>query len=124
MGISDTREYHTAWRTKNRVKYRNYQLKHTQGITEIEYQAMLQGQNHQCAICGKAAGTEKDGNGGTRRLAIDHCHLTGFVRGLLCVKCNSVLGYFKDNPELLRKAILYLDTNRARIIQLIESISK
>jgi hypothetical protein len=62
---------------------------------------LLSAQDGRCAICGAERGT--------RRLAIDHDHTTGFIRGLLCVRCNTGLGSFRDDPELLRKAIEYLD---------------
>lgn len=54
-----------------------------------------------CEICG---GKDKD-----RNLALDHCHKTGQVRGRLCMACNVALGHFKDNTDLLRKAVEYLD---------------
>ena len=56
-------------------------------------------QNHACAICGRVM---KD------KLFLDHCHKSGKLRGLLCCTCNSGLGMFKDNPELLDNAIRYL----------------
>lgn len=49
--------------------------------------------------------------GEPKRLAIDHCHDTGKVRGLLCMSCNIGLGAFKDVPELLFVAYLYLKGN-------------
>lgn len=52
-----------------------------------------------CAICGVRP---------DRSLALDHCHKTGKLRGLLCFSCNVALGHFKDDPKLLRKAIRYL----------------
>ena len=46
-----------------------------------------------------------------KRLSVDHNHITGKIRGLLCSSCNVGLGVFKDSPDLLRKAIKYLDDN-------------
>jgi hypothetical protein len=66
------------------------------------YAVLLEMQNHCCLICGKS---EKE-NG--KRLSLDHNHSTHQVRGLLCSNCNTGLGGFKDNEELLSKAIAYL----------------
>jgi hypothetical protein len=63
---------------------------------------MLKAQNYKCAICGNE--DEVEG----RKLAIDHCHSEGRVRGLLCGKCNRGLGLFYDNTDLLEKAKDYL----------------
>lgn len=64
---------------------------------------MLEGQNHVCAICSRP-----ETRGKTKYLSVDHCHTTGKVRGLLCAKCNTVLGYMNDNPDYLTKAMEYL----------------
>lgn len=77
-------------------------IRNQYGITLEQYNNMLEAQNYTCAICGN--GDEVEG----RRLAIDHCHTTGEVRGLLCGKCNRALGLFYDNKDLLSKAIKYL----------------
>lgn len=63
---------------------------------------MLDDQGGVCAICSK-----EDAAG--KRLAVDHCHETGKVRGLLCLKCNTVLGKMNDEVNLLKKAIAYLE---------------
>lgn len=78
---------------------REWKLKNKYNITGAEYDAMLARQGGACAICGdeKAAS-----------LAVDHCHQTGKVRGLLCVNCNRGIGYFLDQPERLTKAAQYL----------------
>lgn len=76
-------------------------LKRNYGITHDDYLQMLKTQNGLCAICSKAE--EK------RRLAVDHCHHTGKIRGLLCGKCNTAIGKLNDNVCLLKKAIQYLE---------------
>lgn len=83
---------------------RNTQLKSDYGINIDEYEAMEKSQNYSCKICG---GKQTDGRG----LAVDHCHSTGKIRGLLCSKCNRALGGFNDDPELLDKAKNYLLEN-------------
>lgn len=70
------------------------------GITLEVFNNLLAEQDGTCAIC--------DGVNKTRSLAVDHCHTTGTVRGLLCDSCNLGIGKFKDDPELLRKVIEYL----------------
>jgi len=66
------------------------------------YEELLLKQGGHCAIC-KNVPTED------RRLAIDHCHKSGIVRGLLCSRCNIGLGYFLDDPIRLKSAIEYLE---------------
>jgi hypothetical protein len=71
------------------------------GLTIPQFEEMELRQGGVCKICG---GISTAG----RRLAVDHCHKTKIVRGLLCHNCNSALGLFKDNPSLLLQAALYL----------------
>ena len=71
-----------------------------QGVTLKEYDRMLAKQGGVCAICGEPPAKI--------RLAVDHCHTTGKVRGLLCLRCNMGLGYFTDDPAKLEAAIEYL----------------
>lgn len=61
-----------------------------------------------CAICKQLASGMLNSRA---RLAVDHCHTTGKIRGLLCGGCNVGLGHFKDNPEYLANAIEYLKEN-------------
>lgn len=72
------------------------------GITAEDYQKLFDEQQGCCAICGKHQINFK------RRLAVDHCHTTLKVRGLLCSPCNTMLGHAKDNVSTLQAAILYL----------------
>lgn len=75
------------------------------GITNEDYQSLLDKQKGRCAIC------STNDLGKFRHFCVDHCHKTGKVRGLLCHTCNRALGLFKDDPSLLRKAGQYLDDN-------------
>jgi len=75
------------------------------GISKEDYLALLADQEGLCAIC------EEDND---RGLVIDHNHLTGVVRGLLCRQCNMALGAFQDNPLLLLRAAAYLRKVRSR----------
>lgn len=90
------------------LQKRDVVIRKQYGITLAEYDELLKDQNYKCAICGNE--DEVEG----RRLAIDHCHSQGHVRGLLCGKCNRGLGLFNDNPELLNNAIGYLKNALAR----------
>lgn len=84
-----------------RQRFDNY------GITQDEYEAMLDAQGGVCAICAEPE-RAKHQNGLPRSLAVDHDHVTGAVRGLLCTNCNQALGKFKDDPARIQKAIDYL----------------
>ena len=89
-----------------KIKRTDYSLKKAYGISSEEYQEKLKQQNYVCAICSKAQTT--------KALAVDHCHTTGIIRSLLCGSCNTGLGQFKDNPELLLKAADYLKEHNGR----------
>lgn len=72
------------------------------GITSEQYEALYEAQGGRCAICQRATGA-------TKRLAVDHDHVTGFVRGLLCKPCNrDVLGHLRDSVMALIRAARYL----------------
>ena len=86
---------------KNPDKVRNTKLKTLFGITVEQYNEMFEQQNGVCAICKQSCITY-------RMLAVDHCHITGHVRGLLCSRCNIGLGQFCDNIDYLNSAIEYL----------------
>ena len=92
-----------AWDKRNpekRVKLlRNGQKRRRYGLTEMDYELGIMACGGHCEICGI---TFQDAP------HVDHVHGTKLVRGLLCSECNLGLGKFKDNPELLEKAALYL----------------
>lgn len=76
------------------------------GLTLLEYRAMLDRQGGRCAICGADACVTG------KRFAVDHCHRTNQVRGLLCHCCNTGIGQLQDNPVILRAAIRYLEESQ------------
>ena len=121
------KEYHAKWYETNKekrlkqisdydksqpkewrhAKGRKHHLKKRYNITQQEYETKLASQDYKCALCGKDASDNKRG-GKLDPLHIDHCHKTNTLRDLLCHQCNSGLGQFKDNIEILQKAIDYL----------------
>lgn len=86
---------------------RNIQYIRLYGITLDEYERLATKQSNVCAICNQPETLILRGR--IKRLHVDHCHITNKVRGLLCAKCNKALGLFYDKPELLQKAINYLN---------------
>jgi hypothetical protein len=74
------------------------------GITESEFKAMLDAQNHACAICRAPASDQK------KSLHIDHDHKTGKVRGLLCSHCNFMIGHALDSSKRLLAGAAYLNS--------------
>ena len=82
-------------------------LKHKYGLTLGDYDRMFEQQNGVCAICGQPE-TKKHQSGAIIRLAVDHCHNTSEIRGLLCYKCNLLLGHAEDSIQVLKSAIKYL----------------
>jgi len=78
-----------------------------QGCSTNQYRTLFEAQGGRCAICGVGEG-HRSRYGKACRLAIDHNHRTGQVRGLLCNNCNRGLGRFKDSIEFLEAAVRYL----------------
>ena len=91
---------------------RNSELKKRYGITLDWYNSQLQAQGGICAIC-KQAETSFNRIGNVQNLAVDHHHKSGKPRELLCSNCNRGLGCFKDDIDLMKKAILYLEKHDA-----------
>lgn len=107
----------TIWTANNREKYKQYAKKSKItnkdknrnsyylkrfGITLEEFNSLATAQNNLCKICNNPERTHKN-------LNVDHCHVTGKIRGLLCTSCNTALGLFKDLKSNLEQAIQYLD---------------
>ena len=80
----------------------NEEMLHRYGIDLEEFDRMLAEQGGVCAICGGGL------RHGRNRFDIDHDHVTGKVRGLLCSDCNRGIGFLRDNPDILKRAAEYL----------------
>lgn len=96
------------YRKDNPEKFKNLSLKKDFGITLNDYKKLLKDQNGVCKLCEKPEVT-KHQKGKIKDLAVDHCHESGIVRGLLCWVCNTGIGKLQDSPELLRKAADYIE---------------
>lgn len=88
---------------KDPIKEKQRYLMRNYGLTIEEHLALLEVHNHQCAICGTNKSDRKD-----KKLIVDHCHQSGKVRGILCHKCNLILGNANDLIGTLEQAIIYL----------------
>lgn len=88
---------------KNESQSWAYQLRKKYGIGPDDYSRMLEEQGGCCAICGKHHSDL------SKRMAVDHNHATGEVRGLLCADCNTGIGKLNDDPAVLRRACEYLE---------------
>lgn len=100
--------YMRDWARRNPEKVRRINLKKMYGITPEQYDEMMVSQGGVCAICHKTCQTG-------RRLSVDHNHATGAVRALLCGKCNTAIGMFRDDPTLIGRAQDYLEHHRPAV---------
>lgn len=100
---------------------RDGELRRKYDISLSEYERMAEENGDACAICG----TMEKGRarGRVRYWSVDHDHETGEIRGLLCQKCNSLLGMADDDIEILQKAIAYLELYRERAEPIPEAVS-
>lgn len=99
-GGRDGRSYYC--KPCNKDKIRQGELKRLYGITQGDYNRMFLEQEGRCAVCLAHQSERK------RAFAVDHCHRTGAIRGLLCHLCNNSLGLLKDNAENFDRAAAYL----------------
>jgi len=81
-------------------------------------------QHGRCAICRKTESFINAKTGKKQKLSVDHDHGTGMVRGLLCVCCNRMLGYAKDDHMTLQRAIDYLKRCKGRVVRDSQSSSQ
>lgn len=84
------------------------ELKRRFNMTVEQYEELLASQDGRCAICRKPETAPDRRTGEARRLAVDHCHTTNAVRGLLCFRCNSAIGRIEESIPLLDAMRTYL----------------
>ena len=94
--------YNKARYPLEREKHLNRHFMKKYGITLEERDKMLEAQGGCCKLCNKTSSVKN------RKWHVDHCHVTGRIRGILCHNCNVMLANAKDNPDTLLAAIAYL----------------
>lgn len=99
---TETERMRYSWLSKNGMKDSDYKRLRRYSITVQEYNDLFEKQKGRCAIC-EIAQVDLD-----RQLSVDHDHVTGKVRGLLCINCNLLLGNAKDKVDTLERGIEYL----------------
>lgn len=99
---------HLEYKTNTPEYLKTVWLNKKYGISLTDFNNILKDQNFVCAICQQPEKAIDKKSKKVRDLAVDHCHITGKMRALLCTNCNMGLGAFKDNLELLQKAVNYI----------------
>jgi hypothetical protein len=113
------KNYPELFKEKERIqRLKEGQLRNTKEVCRrlkldiSDYQLMVNNQNNLCAICGLSETRLSRNKDRVCELAIDHDHMTGKIRELLCYSCNTGLGRFIDDVNLLQKAIDYLNKHK------------
>lgn len=96
------KEYQKKWGTENWQQKRDYHIKRVYGLSAEQYQELLEKQQHSCGVCGRHETKF------SRKLAVDHDHVTGEIYGLLCRECNHTLIGRQRSPDLFLRAAEYL----------------
>lgn len=102
------RKHSLSYARRNPEKLKNRSLLNKYGITLDDFKAMKEKQNNICIGCRKPETAIHNITKQVRELAVDHCHTTGKVRGLLCSRCNIILGLSSESCETLKNLIDYL----------------
>ena len=86
-------------------------LEYRYGISAEHFHEMARRQGNSCAVCGKHLNISTATVRRSHHVAVDHCHASGRVRGILCSSCNTGIGLLKDSPSIIRSAARYLESN-------------
>lgn len=106
--------YMREYMARHPRKRRAADFKARYGIGAAEYQAMFDQQKGLCLICEKPETSLNQLTHEPRLLSVDHCHDTGKVRGLLCKRCNTGIGAFEEDPDLMKAAIRYIRRHKPK----------
>lgn len=106
------REKERIRRAKQGQRRNTLEVCRRRGITEHQFNLMMEKQNGLCAICGRQEWRKSRTDGKVTALCIDHCHSTNKVRQLLCHACNTAIGKFEDSVEIMEKAIAYINYHK------------
>lgn len=106
--VVSIREYQQGYRERNRGTLAAKERERKFGISHAEYAELHKQQGGVCAICKKPETATR--NGKVKSLAVDHCHSTGRIRGLLCADCNTGIGKLKEDRNIFLAAIQYLES--------------
>lgn len=112
-------EIYRRWRVNNRERAAKYTRKlnlKKKGFSLDAYSVVRAIQGEMCAICKSEFASME-----SRRIHADHCHRTSLARGVLCHECNTALGLFRDNPEIMLSAISYLNQPPMKEFTMIEN---
>jgi len=96
------------WFAENPERVLQYTLRYAYGLDVASYSALLEAQGSACAICRREERRINKRTGKPTRLAVDHCHRTGVVRGLLCSGCNTAIGLLDESASIIQSAMEYL----------------
>ncbi len=112
----------SLWHSRTPKKRLEQHLKHKYGISHSEFTKAWNEQNGCCAICREELPDLMTYENRRRGYAIDHNHVTGEFRGILCLCCNSVLGLAKDSATVLKSAISYLESQGSYALALVDNM--
>jgi hypothetical protein len=99
--VARTRNYHATHKEESA----DWGRLHKYGLSKIAFKTLIMGQGNACAICRK----KEWGRSGPH---VDHDHLAGKIRGILCSRCNLVLGQIEDNPKIAQAMIDYIKNTK------------
>lgn len=104
QAVENRSDYLHSWYVSRKDLYKERHLQKTYGLSVQDLINLMEDQDFLCAICKKDFNELKPKN-----IHIDHCHNSNKIRGILCNNCNMALGLFKDDVEVLKEAIKYLE---------------